>query len=98
MRGIRPPSIISFAIVAAVFVLGWLSWTAITERAITTGGRTGIHHKEGLSAVISGFFYLGAALFVLGLLAHTNRFKRLIWAGLALAWVLVTSSFFLFSY
>jgi hypothetical protein len=98
MRGIRPPSIIWFAIMAAVFLLGWLSWTAITERAITTASRTGIHHKDELSAVVSGFFYLGAALFVLGLLAHTSRFKRLIWAGLALAWVLVTSSFFLFFY
>lgn len=68
-------------------VLGILGFVAISERAITTGGRAGIHHAEGISAVILGFCFIGFALAALGLLACYSRFRSLIWLSLSLLWL-----------
>jgi hypothetical protein len=94
MRRDPIPFIIWFAVGAFVIVFGSLAWIAITEKAISTGTRTGISHKEGLGAVVSGFFYLGVAVAALGVLAYRNRFKRLIWLALAVAWLLGVAIYF----
>jgi hypothetical protein len=94
MRRDPIPFIIWFAVAAFVIVFGSLAWIAITEKAISTGTRVGISHKEGLNAVVSGFVYLGVAVAALGVLAYRSRFKRLIWLALAIAWLVVVIAYF----
>lgn len=95
MRRTPIPFIIWFAVAAFVLVFGSLGWIAITEQSISTATRTGTSHKEGPAAVLAGFFYLGVAVAALGTLAYRNRFKRLIWLGLAIAWMLGVAGYFL---
>lgn len=83
----RPPFIAWFLAITFATVLGVLGFVAISERAITTGGRTGIHHAERTSAVVLGFGFIGFALASLGSLAFYNRFRNLIWFLLALLWL-----------
>jgi putative exporter of polyketide antibiotics len=97
MRRDPIPFIIWFAVAAFVTVFGSLAWIAISEKAISTGTRTGISHKEGLSALVAGFFYLGVAVAALGVLAYRNRFKRLIWLALAVIWLLSVAGYFVTS-
>lgn len=87
MHGNRVPRLIGFAVFLAAVVFGVLGIAAISERAITTGGRAGIHHAEDTSAVILGFFFVGVALAALGSLAYYNPFRNLIWLLLALLWL-----------
>jgi TRAP-type C4-dicarboxylate transport system permease small subunit len=77
-RSNRLPFVVWLLCLSFAIVFGTHGWVAVTERWITTGGRTGIHHSEGLSAVVQGCFFLGVAVASLGLLAMANRFKRLI--------------------
>ena len=81
------PFIAWFGAIVFAVVLGSLGFLAITERAITTGGRNGIHHAEGTSAVVLGFGFIGFAFASLGSLAVFNRFRNLIWFLLALLWL-----------
>jgi hypothetical protein len=98
MRRDPIPFLIWFAVGAFVVVFGSLGWIAISERSISTGTRAGISHKEGLNAVVSGFFYLGVAVAALGVLAYRNRFRRLIWLALAVVWLTGVAIYFSFYY
>ena len=88
MKGRKPPLVAWFLATLFALVLGWLGLSAIVEQSITTGGKFGIHHAEGASAVIVGFIFIGFALVSLGLLAEFSRFRNLIWLVLALACLL----------
>jgi hypothetical protein len=66
---------------------GVLGYTAITERSITLGGRGGISHSEGLSAVIVGFLLIGASLVGVGWLLRVHPFKRLLQVLLGVGWL-----------
>ena len=87
MHANRLPFVAWFGAITFAVVLGFLGFVAISEHAITTGGRTGIHHAEGNSAVVLGFGFIGFALASLGSLALYNRFRNLIWFFLVLLWL-----------
>jgi hypothetical protein len=87
MHANRLPFVAWFLAIIFTIVLGHLGYLAITERSITTGGRGGIHHAEGTSAVVLGFGFIGFALASLGSLAIFNRFRNLIWLFLSLLWL-----------
>lgn len=89
---------IAVAILVAAMVCASLAWIAISEQSITLGGKTGTSHAEGLHAVIHGFVFLGAALWLLGMFASASRWRNLIWMGMALAWAGGTAIYFLFFY
>jgi hypothetical protein len=99
MRRSPIPPTIAVAVVCAALVLASLGYFGVVERRISVGGRTGhISYHEGLSAVIDGWFFFGAALGVLGIFANASRFKRLIWLGLAVLWLGAVTVFFLWFY
>jgi hypothetical protein len=81
------PLAIRLSVIVSAIVLGILGFVAISERAITTGGRAGIHHAEGVSALVVGFGLIGFALAALGSLAFYGRFRNLIWLSLLLLWM-----------
>jgi hypothetical protein len=74
-----------------VWVTFWgsLGYTAIAEQSITLGGRTGISYSEGLSAVVLGFFLIGAALVGISWLLRVHPFKRQLQAVLFAGWFCV---------
>lgn len=73
-----------------------MAWIALTEKHLTTGGRAGIHTSEGSAAVISGFFWLAAAIGFIGVGASFNRFKRLIRLALAIIWMSIVTWYLIF--
>jgi len=75
-----------------------LAYIAIHERSITLGGRNGITHSEGLSAVISGFTFIGAALLGVNWLLRLHAFKRLLQMLLILGWLCSAIIYFAFFY
>jgi hypothetical protein len=81
------PFVAWFGAFACTAVLGSLAFVAITERSLSTGGRSGIHHYEGAAAVHMGFFFYAVVLVVWGAIARVSRFHRLIWLALALVWL-----------
>jgi hypothetical protein len=66
---------------------GVLGYVAISERSITLGGRNGITHPEGLSAVLLGFLLIGASLVGVSWLLRLHAFKRLLQALLFGGWL-----------
>ena len=66
---------------------GVLGYVAISERSITLGGRDGITHSEGLSAVILGFLLIGASLVGVSWLLRLNAFKRQLQVLLFVGWL-----------
>lgn len=87
MHANKLPFVAWFGAILFAVVLGALGFVAISERAITTGGRTGIYHAEGSSAVVLGFGFIGFALASVGSLAVYSRFRNLIWLSLAILWL-----------
>ena len=87
MRVERPLWIEWFGALLFALVFGALAFLALTERNITVGGKTGIHHFEGTAAVNLGFGYLAVAIGSLGYLAKGCWLRVFIWAGLALVWL-----------
>jgi hypothetical protein len=92
------PSVLGFAIIVAALVCLALGYVGITERQLTTGSRTGIHSAHGLSAVVEGWLFIGGALAIAGVFAGASRFKRLIWAALALVWTIAVAIYFVWFY
>jgi hypothetical protein len=84
---IRVLSIEWFLTILWIAVFGSLSYIALTERSITLGGKGGLHHSAGLSAVIMGFMLLGAALLGVSLLFSLHAFERLLQLLLFLGWL-----------
>ncbi len=59
---------------------------AISQESITLGGKGGIKHSEGLSAVLEGFMLIGFSLLgVLPFLAG-NGFRRLLTVLIFISW------------
>ncbi|MGE5523883.1 MAG: hypothetical protein ACM3SS_09205 [Rhodospirillaceae bacterium] len=93
MRFEKPLWIEWLGALAFALVFGALSYVALTERQITVGGKTGIHHFEGAAAIDAGFFYLAVAIGSLGYLAKGNRFRVWIWTGLGTVWVCAVATY-----
>ena len=77
---------------------GSLAYIAISERKITLGGRLGISHLEGLSAVLAGFLFVGGALVGVSWLLRVHPFKRLLQLILFLGWLCSAIVYFSFFY
>lgn len=73
--------------IAWAIFCGALGYAAISERSITLGGRYGISHSEGLSAVILGFLLIAAALVGVSWLLRLHPFKRLLQVLLFAGWL-----------
>ena len=69
---------------------------ALTERQLTTAGKTGVYYREGTVAVLAGFFWLAAAFGFVGSLAIYNRFRKFIWLALALFWASLVTLYLVF--
>jgi hypothetical protein len=98
MRSTLIPPVLGLAVAFASAICAALGYLGISERQLTIGSRTGIHSAYGLSAVVEGWPFIGAALVFIGILASASRFKRLIWAALALAWAIAATLYFLWFY
>jgi hypothetical protein len=83
-----------------LWALFWsvLAYIAISEKSISLGGRFGINHNEGLSAVILGFLMLGVSLIGLSWLLRLHPFKRLLKLFLFLGWLCSAILYFTFVY
>ncbi len=68
-------------------VFGSLSYIAMSQESITLGGRSGVSHCEGLSAVVTGLGLLAFALAPVWLLLRVHPFRRLLRLLLCLAWL-----------
>lgn len=66
---------------------GALAYIAITERSISLGGRGGISHYEGTSAVFTGFFLLGVSILGIVPLIEFNPWKRHIKVMAFISWL-----------
>ena len=82
----------------AALICTALGYMGISERQLTTGSRTGIHTAYDLLAVVEGWFFIAAALAILGVFASASRFKRLIWAALASGWTVAVAVYFAWFY
>ena len=92
------PPLLATAIAFASLICGALGFLAVSERELTTGGRVGIHHSSGLTAVIAGWLFVAGALALLGMFANASRFKRLIWVMLAVVWSASVTVYFVWFY
>ena len=79
----RPPISIVLACGVMAAICASVGWTGITEHQLTTGGKLGISTSYGLSAVVSGWLFIAAALGFVGILASRSGFRNAIWLGLS---------------
>jgi hypothetical protein len=77
---------------------GILAYIAISERSITLGGRFGITHFDGLSAVTIGFILLGTSFLGVNVLLRTHPFKRLLQLILSGGWLCSAIVYLVFFY
>ena len=76
------------------FVLGALSYLALSERMITVGGRHGTHFYEGLAAVWVGFALLAGSMVALLRPIRRSQVHFPVAMVLAVAWVAVVVWYF----
>jgi hypothetical protein len=97
-RSSMPPPFIAAAILCVALACAALGYLGISERQLTTGSRIGIHSAYGLSAVVEGWLFIAGALACGGIFASRSRFKRLVWAALALTWIAGFAIYFVWFY
>jgi hypothetical protein len=77
--------IVGGILIVVVFVT--LAYVAISEKALTVGGKSGSHSFLGSRAVWQGVFLIGMALLVLAYLTRFAKYKVIYWSVLTLAWL-----------
>lgn len=76
------------------FVLGALSYLALSERIITLGGRHGTHFYEGLAAVGVGFALLAGSMMALLKPIRSSQLHFPIAIVFVIAWVVIVVWYF----
>ncbi|GAA6142623.1 hypothetical protein [Hydrogenophaga sp. 5NK40-0174] len=83
----KPRHLLTFAVLVMAAICASLGWIGIVDQHLTTGGRGGIKTQEGLSAVISGWLWMAAALGFVGISVSASAWRNLLWLGLVLLYL-----------
>ncbi len=83
-----------FIAILTSFVLGALSYLALSERMITVGGRHGSHFYEGLAAVWVGFALLAGSMLALLRPIRRSQLHFPVARVFAVAWLVLVVWYF----